>query len=113
LTLFGGVLRMWAGVVVAEHPPLTEGAGVLAKGKCEIETIVARERATDAATACVWSVYFDCGVEHDTQLALNVTRANVFDGRADRIGVLGKTGLRKLKDDQAGVALAYVLLSVT
>jgi hypothetical protein len=102
-------LLLWTGAAIAGRPLVTEDAGVLGSGECEIEAFGARERASDAPTVRGWSAQFGCGVGLDTQLALNATRSKAADERVDGLAFVGKTALRELKDDQAGIALAYLL----
>jgi hypothetical protein len=107
--LLGGLLLLWTGVAVAGRPLVTEDAGVLGKGECELETFAARERGDDAPTVRGWSAQFGCGVGLGTQLALNATRFRTADERVDGLALVGKTRLRELKEDQAGVVIAYLL----
>jgi hypothetical protein len=110
--LLGITLILWTGIAAAGRPLVTEDAGVLGAGECEIETFYARESASGAPTTRGGSAQFGCGIGLlTTQLALNAARSKAGDERVDRLAFVGKTGLRELKDDQAGIALAYELSS--
>ena len=105
--LIAAGLLAWVGVAHAGRPLVTEDAGVLGRGECEIETFLARERASEEPTVRGWSAQIGCGIGLSTQLALNATGSEADDERVRRFALTGKTSLRELTDEQAGVAIAY------
>lgn len=92
----------WAG-----RPLQTEDAGLLGRGDCELESFAARERVRDLPSVRVASIQLGCGVGGNTQLALAAARARADGEHVDELTLVGKTGLRDLTDEQAGVTLAY------
>lgn len=92
----------WAG-----RPLQTEDAGLLGRGDCELESFAARERVRGLPAVRVAGLQMGCGVGGDTQLALAAARARADGEHVDELTLVGKTGLRDLTDEQAGVTLAY------
>lgn len=98
-----------AGAASAGRPLQTEDAGVLASGECELESFVARERASETPTARGLSVQAGCGVGAHSQLAFAVARTRAAGERADDVTLVGKTALRERGGDDSGVTLAYAV----
>lgn len=93
----------WAG-----RPLITEDAGdVLEAGKCEIESYVARFH--EPALTFQWA-QLGCGAGFDTQLAAGTGREKTSSGHVTVAAASGKTSIRKLSEDQAGIAIAYATL---
>jgi hypothetical protein len=108
--LFTGLLLVAAAAYAHAGRPLqTEDAGVLGAGECELESFIARERARGAPTARTVSAQIGCGIGLHTQLALAAARVRVDGEHDDDVALVGKTWLRELRDDHAGVTLAYAL----
>jgi hypothetical protein len=105
--LIGSALLIWAGIANAGRPLVTEDAGVLGKGECEIEAFYLNERVSGAPTSLGWSGQLACGLGINTQIALGALRGSTAGEHAYGIAFIGKTGLRELTDDQVGIALAY------
>ncbi|HEX8406234.1 MAG TPA: hypothetical protein VF670_16535, partial [Duganella sp.] len=93
----------WAG-----RPLITEDAGdVLEAGRCEIESYVAR--FNDPALTFQWA-QLGCGTGFNTQLAAGAGREKTHPGHVTIVAAGGKTTIRKLSEDRAGIALAYATL---
>ncbi len=91
----------------AGRPLLTEDAGVLARGNCEVESLAgqATERG-QPSTSTVWA-QLGCGIGLRTQLAAGGGHVRSA-GRSTYIdGIAGKTFLRELTETAAGFAIAY------
>lgn len=94
----------WAG-----RPFTTEDADVIASGACELETFGSHTRARpDPAERGTW-VEAGCGIGIGTQLGLGTGRFTSGGEWSTTAALLGKTALRPLSDDSAGVTLAYAL----
>lgn len=94
---------VWAG-----RPLVTEDAGeVLKVGQCELESYVARWREPDLSYQ--WA-QLSCGTGFDTQMAAGAGREHTGPDHVTVAGFSGKTSLRKLTEEQAGIALAYGVL---
>jgi hypothetical protein len=94
----------WAG-----RPLATEDAGVLGQGECEVESYAGRVTSRDGTRVSTRWAQFGCGAGRNTQLALGAGTEK-SDGEQTRIAALtGKTFLRELTDEQAGITLAYAL----
>lgn len=105
ILLVGGVLS--AGSAQAGRPLVTEDAGVLEPGSCELESVGARATAPSEATERSASVQLGCGIGLRTQAALFVGHASGGGLRSDAVAVVGKSALVELTDTRAGVALAW------
>ena len=102
--LLASALLAAAGSCQAGSPLATEDAGLLEPGQCELEPLVERGARPQVRTR---SVQLGCGIGLDTQLALSLGAER--PDRTREAGISGKTVLRELTDDQAGIALAYAL----
>ncbi|MCA3213744.1 MAG: hypothetical protein ING50_16420 [Burkholderiales bacterium] len=108
--LAAALLLLLSHAAQAGRPLQSEDAGVLERGRCELETAFARldpqrgEPRQDAGYAQI-----ACGAGGQTQLAL-APGFERGDGRANTLTATGKTALRPLTDHQAGVLLAYSLI---
>jgi hypothetical protein len=106
--LIGILLLLWSGIADAGRPLVTEDAGVLGKGECEIEAFYQNISASDAPTTLGWSAQLACGLGViNTQIALGGLRVSTAGEHTNGLAFIGKTGLRELTDDQVGIALAY------
>lgn len=97
---------------LAGRPIVTEDAGVLDRGACEVETfgLRATERATPSTTGL--SVQFGCGVGYRSQVALAATSAR-SDGQTERgLALVGKTALNEPTDTGPAWTLAWGLDAV-
>lgn len=105
LTLASGYpSSAWAG-----RPLATEDAGVLGRGECEIESYTGSVRSSDSDSVATRWVQLGCGIGHATQLALGAGAETSGGERSRPAALTGKTFLRELTDEKAGVALAYTL----
>jgi hypothetical protein len=91
----------WAG-----RPLVTEDAGVLNRGECELESFAGRTR--EPTVRLQW-VQVGCGTGFNTQLAVGAGREKSDEGRATTGALTGKTFVRELTDEQAGFVFAYTL----
>jgi hypothetical protein len=89
----------WAG-----RPLVTEDAGVLNRGECEIESYAGR--ADKPAINAQWA-QIGCGTGFNTQLAIGAGREKSEGERSTTAALTGKTFLRELTDEQAGFAFSY------
>lgn len=106
-----GALACAVPAALAGRPLLTEDAGILDRGACEIESALSRLRAQPGSHDA--ALKFGCGVGLDTQLALAAARAR-SEGQVQRgLELSGKTQLWQGEPDNAGNApgltLAYAL----
>jgi hypothetical protein len=93
----------------AARPLSTDDTGVLDKGNCEAEAVLARDEA-EGVTVRGQGLQLGCGVGGRTQLALAVDQA-----REDGLRVRGTTASAKfalLPDDEASWSLSGALLWV-
>lgn len=92
----------WAG-----RPLVTEDAGLLGRGSCEVESFVAK--ASDLDLKLGWA-QIGCGIGMNTQLALGVGRETSSEPSVNYAALLGKTSLRTLTEEDYGVVIAYTIL---
>lgn len=103
-TLIASTLILAATAAQAGHPLLSEDAGVLERGSCEVEAVAAsagggaREHALGLA----------CGLGHDAQWSLAAARARAGGATAKGLALGGKLGLWKQGD--AALVLAPTLV---
>lgn len=90
----------------AGRPLVTEDAGVLGRGDCEFEGVAGRLSLVGPSER-TGLLQVACGVGLQTQLAGALGTARIEGEHSLQAAVTGKTSLRELTDDQAGVALAY------
>lgn len=96
-------LPAWAG-----RPLITEDAGVLEAGQCELESYVARVH--HPGLTFQWA-QLGCGIGLQTQLAAGAGGEISSSGHVTVAAVSGKTALRQLTAaEQAGIAIAYATL---
>jgi hypothetical protein len=98
-SVLGLVSAAWAG-----RPLVTEDAGVLNRGECEIESFAGR---ADNPTLNALRAQVGCGTGFNTQLAIGAGREKPERERSTTAAVAGKTFLRELTDEQAGFAFSY------
>lgn len=89
----------WAG-----RPLVTEDAGVLDAGACEIESYLARFNHPHLSLQ--WG-QLGCGTGLHTQLNAGVGREKTYPGHVTVAALSGKTALRTLTDERAGIAITY------
>jgi len=100
---------MAASCAHAGRPLTTEDAGVIEHGKCEVEGLAARMTESDDPRLDLDSLQFSCGAGADRQLALAAQRDR-SDGASERaLRAGGKTALRPLTRETAGIAIAYAI----
>ena len=92
----------WAG-----RPLVTEDAAILDAGACELESYIAR--LGRPRLNLQWG-QLGCGTGFDTQINAGAGREKTYPGHVTIAAVSGKTALRALTDQQAGVAIAYSVL---
>ena len=105
--LFGtaiGAAPAWAG-----RPLATEDAGVLERNECELESYAGRVRAETPPTVKTAWAQLGCGVGFSTQLAVGAGIERSDGDRSTKAALLGKTAIRELTDDQAGLTIAYAV----
>jgi hypothetical protein len=93
----------WAG-----RPLATEDAGILEKGKCELESFAGKQAH---AKGVLGAVQLGCGIDFDTQFAFGAFREVASDPDTGYLTFNGKTAFQNLTEDQAGFVIAYTLLS--
>jgi hypothetical protein len=93
----------------AGRPLQTEDAGVLERGECEIELVGSRLNEEALPAVRGGTVQFGCGVGFNSQFALAASQARSGDERSDALVLLGKTALRRLTDDSAGIVIAWAV----
>ena len=98
-----------ADAALAGRPLVTEDAGTVALGACELESYLARASVSGEPSERLLSLQLGCGVRDDTQLALQHQRSRAGDHRQRGLSVGGKTRLVDGGDDAPSVALAYGL----
>lgn len=100
------VAALACGAAHAGRPLVAEDAGVLDRGDCEFEGVASR-LSLEGPTATSGLLQLACGIGLQTQVAgtLGTTRSEGEHSLHAAAG--GKTALRDLTDEQAGVALAY------
>lgn len=104
MKLSPALLFLAAAAAQAGHPLLSEDAGVLERGGCEVEAVAGsssggvREQALGLA----------CGLGHEAQWSLGVARARADGATAKGLALGGKLGLWKQGD--AALVLAPTLV---
>ena len=94
------------GAAHAGRPLVAEDAGVLERGDCEFEGVASR-LSLEGPTATTGLLQVACGVGLRTQLAGTFGSTRSEGEHSLQAAASGKTALRGLTDEQAGVALAY------
>lgn len=92
---------------LAGRPLVTEDAGVLGRGDCELELVGAREGVRGEPAARGASAQIGCGIGLNTQIALSGARSHLAGERSEDVALVGKTALRELTDQQTGVVIAW------
>ena len=96
----------------AGRPLTTEDAGVIEHGKCEAEGFTARMTEAGEPALKLDSLQLSCGTGAETQLALGAQRGR-SDGETERaLRASGKTYLRPLTEEHAGIAIAYAISGI-
>lgn len=101
------VLLLAASAAWAGRPFVTEDAGVITAGECELETFLSRTTMRDEASTRGGWIQPGCGVGLATQLSIGAGRSRSGIERETQAALTGKTALRALTDEQAGVTIAY------
>lgn len=96
-----------SGPAQAGRPLVTDDAGVLERGGCEVEGARLRAKATGSSETET-SVQLTCGIGWSSQLAANATSLNADGSRSRGASLLGKTALWQSEQD-AALALAWRL----
>jgi hypothetical protein len=91
----------------AGRPLVTEDAGVLERGSCEFEGVAARQTLVGPSERS-GLLQIACGAGFQTQLAAALGSTRVEGEHSLQAAATGKTFLRELTEEQAGLALAYV-----
>lgn len=94
------------GAAHAGRPLVAEDAGVLEQGDCEFEGVASR-LSLEGPTATTGLLQVACGIGLRTQLAGTLGTTSSEGEHSLQAAASGKTVLRGLTDEQAGVALAY------
>ena len=103
------VLTALAPLAFAGRPFVTEDAGIIAPGRCEVESFAAYAASRDDPAERGVSLQVACGIGVNTQLALQGEYYG-SEGTHRTMGSFnGKTALRPLTDMETGVAVAYAL----
>ena len=105
--LFVAVL-MQASPAWAGRPLVTEDAGVLDDGSCELESYIARYNRPYVNLR--W-MQLGCGTGLNTQINAGAGRENTGSGNATIASASGKTSIRQLTAEQSGIAVAYSVLA--
>lgn len=105
----GFTAAMYSIPAQAGRPLSTEDAGVLGQHECEIESYAGRVTGSAVPTVNTRWAQFGCGVGWSTQLALGAGPDRDENGKTMRAALGGKTFIRELTEEQAGVTIAYAL----
>lgn len=95
----------------AGRPLVTEDAGVIEAGQCEIETWAARQRAQGAGKTDGGTFAPACGLDLPwaTQIGAAFSGERDPEGRRYAIGLGGKTALKPLTEEEWGFTVAWSL----
>jgi hypothetical protein len=104
--LLAFIAALVATTAQAARPLVTEDAGVLDRGDCELEGAFSRVRG-DGPAERGGALQLACGAGLQTQLAAAIATTRADGERTLAAAAIGKTALRELTDEQAGIALAY------
>jgi hypothetical protein len=102
-----------AACAVLLHPVIalaglaTEDAELLGRGECEFEVVGTREGVRGEPAVRGASAQVGCGLGLRSQIALFGERAHLAGERSEEVGVEGKTALRELTDDRAGIVVVW------
>jgi len=102
------VVLMHTSTAWAGRPLVTEDAGVIDTGNCEIESYIARYNRPYVNLR--W-MQLGCGIGLNTQISAGAGRETTRPEPATIAAASGKTSLRKLTAEQAGLAIAYSVLA--
>jgi hypothetical protein len=102
-----GITLLALGTAHAGRPLQTEDAGVLERGDCEIELVGSRLAVSAEPSVRAGNAQLGCGVGFSSQLALAAGQARGGGERSDALVLLGKSALRTLTQDAAGIVLAW------
>lgn len=92
----------------AASPLATEDAGVKEQGECEFEMVAGRLLSPKIS---VGSGQLGCGIGFKTELAFSPSKEIGQNSNTAHLTFSGKTSLRTLNENQAGVAIAYAVWS--
>ncbi|MDZ7651347.1 MAG: hypothetical protein U5L03_01640 [Burkholderiaceae bacterium] len=95
--------------VQAGRPLQTEDAGVLDRRDCEVELVGSRLHEPDAPSVRGATAQLGCGIGFASQVALLGGQARSDGERTEALALVGKTALRPLTDEQAGIVIAWAL----
>lgn len=101
--LLGAALLLAGPAALAGRPLVTDDAGVIGAGECEIEASAARQWRAGGHTQ---TAQLACGTPWQTQLAAGWGRARGDDAGASYT-LSGKTSLRAPSSESTGWAIAY------
>ena len=101
------LLLVSAAPALAGRPLVTEDAGVLERGECELEGVVAHEKRE--ASLRSGQLQLGCGTGWQSQLAAFIATARSDGERSQLAGVTGKTALLPLTEEAPGLTIAYTL----
>ena len=90
----------------AARPLVTEDAGVLDAGQCEVETYLERSRVSGEPDYYGGVVQPGCGVGFRTQLSAIAARSG-GEPSSRGVGVVGKTAIVPLSESSAGFTIGY------
>ncbi len=93
----------------AGRPMVTEDAGVLDSGDCELESFKAWARARQSASEQLLSAQIGCGIGWNSQLALAASRWQSGSARTPGLTLSGKTALNQATEGGAAWALAWAV----
>jgi len=98
---------------VADRPLATETADVISRGTCQVEAVGGQSRASGAPRLREWDVTATCGVEFDTQPALQYGQARGGGDKEESLRLGAKTTLWSSGDSRIlGVAYSIGALKV-
>lgn len=96
----------------AGRPLVTEDAGVLDRGACEIESFLSRASARGVPRLSGLSLQFGCGVGLGTQAALALAHERAAGETARALAFVGKTSIVDGGADKTSYTLAWGAVSV-
>lgn len=107
--LLSAALLCVATAAEAGRPFVTEDAGVLERGACEVEGVAMHASASGSPSERAWALQAGCGLGFNSQLALGYGRSRADGAKASAYALGGKTALLPGDGDALALSLAWGL----
>ena len=101
------LLSLGSTLAWADRPLVSETADVIGGDQCQIETGLARARASGSPSATLADMIGSCGFGGHTQLGVSLASARQAGSNDWAVGFGGKTTLKMPADGTIGYAVAY------